>query len=564
MSDAATATADQAPLIIGRYALFDALASGGMATVHLGRLLGAEGFGRTVAVKRLHSHYTTDQDFITMFMDEARIVARIRHPNVVPMVDVIESSKGLFLVMEYVHGEAFSKLLRTCRTTSEPVPTKVATAIMHGVLLGLHAAHETKGVNGELLDVVHRDVSPQNIIVGADGVARVLDFGVAKAAGRAQITREGQIKGKLAYMAPEQIRGKVDRRADIFAAAVVLWEALTGRRLHDGAKDVEIVTRVVKGDFKNPSEVRSDLPANLDAIVMQGLAIDVASRYQTAREMAIDLERKIGLASPSEVGEWVERLASDALRERAELVLAMEKVSGTLAPAESVPPAASPDAFSDVPMPELSALLHGDAGRPSSGNFATDTGFSSTGTPLGTEMPAEMVPPRRDMAPVVALVSFCGALALVGAALGGYSLYARRTAPAPAMSSAPTARASAPPLGSVQPRIEPPPTEAPSAAPEPTSASPTSASPTSAPEADDAGAGAGPAATQAPAPTQPAPTQPAPTQTPPAPTQTQQPAPTYRPPPSAPAPAPKKNCDPPYTVDEQGHKKYKLECLNGD
>ena len=310
MTEAALATAEREPLIIGRYALFDALASGGMATVHLGRLLGAVGFGRTVAVKRLHSHFTTDPDFVTMFMDEARIVARIRHPNVVPMVDVIESSKGLFLVMEYVHGESFSKLLRTCRAAKVDVPIKVVSSIMHGVLLGLHAAHETKGVNGELLDVVHRDVSPQNIIVGADGVARVLDFGVAKAAGRAQVTREGQIKGKLTYMAPEQIRGKVDRRADVFAGAVVLWEALAGRRFHDGAKDVEIVTRVVKGEFQKPSELRPDISPELDAIVMRGLEVVVEQRYQTARELAIDLERKVGLANPSEIGEWVESLAS--------------------------------------------------------------------------------------------------------------------------------------------------------------------------------------------------------------------------------------------------------------
>ncbi|MBX3260676.1 MAG: serine/threonine protein kinase, partial [Labilithrix sp.] len=434
MSEAALAKAEHEPLIIGRYALFDALASGGMATVHLGRLLGPVGFGRTVAVKRLHTHYTTDPDFVTMFMDEARIVARIRHPNVVPMVDVIESSKGLFLVMEYVHGESFSKLLRTCRATQEAVPIKIASAIMHGVLFGLHAAHETKGASGELLDVVHRDVSPQNIIVGADGVARVLDFGVAKAAGRAQVTREGQIKGKLTYMSPEQIRGKVDRRADVFAAAVVLWEALAGRRFHEGSKDVEIVTRVVQGQFPKPSEVRPDIPPELDAIVMRGLEIDVDARYQDARSMAIDLERKIGLANPSAIGEWTERLASDALHQRAERIAAMEMASSTLAPLESVPPPTDErgSAASEPWTPAPGTGGHGayrpsspsDAGIPSSAH-GSETGSSSGGTPLGTELPATPPAPRRDPVPTVALVSFLGALALVGTILGGLSLYAR-------------------------------------------------------------------------------------------------------------------------------------------
>lgn len=558
------------PLIIGRYALFDALASGGMATVHLGRLLGSVGFGRTVAVKRLHSHYTSDQDFVTMFMDEARIVARIRHPNVVPMVDVIESSKGLFLIMEYVHGESFSKLLRTCRASKQTIPIKLITAIMHGVLLGLHAAHETKGTNGELLNVVHRDVSPQNIIVGADGVARVLDFGVAKAAGRAQVTREGQIKGKLAYMAPEQIRGMVDRRADVFAAAVVLWEALAGRRLHEGAKDVEIVTRVVQGKWQAPSEFRPDVPPELDAIVLRGLDVDPEKRYSNARDMALDLERKVGLAPPSEVGEWVEKNAPEALRHRAERVAAMEKVSGDLVPIDSVPPPPNElDApFSDdirpplasTPNQELTKLMDGappppassDAGLASQTSTSSQSGVSgvTNGTPIGTAMPIPLAPaqtPRRDLAPIIALVSFCGALALVGAALGAYSLYARSTAGAaapsatitlPSASAAPSAtpRASASAGTQTSPEPSTKPTQV--ASPSPASPRPNgSASPAATPSATASSSpSVHPTARPAPLPS------PAPAPTPTA--------------------AKKANCDPPYTVDEQGHRHYKLECMD--
>ena len=575
MSETVTANADVEPLIIGRYALFDALASGGMATVHLGRLLGAEGFGRTVAVKRLHAQYTSDQEFVTMFMDEARIVARIRHPNVVPMVDVIESSKALFLVMEYVHGESFSRLLRTCRATKDQVPPKVVTAIMHGVLLGLHAAHETKDAGGELLDVVHRDVSPQNIIVGADGVARVLDFGVAKAAGRMQVTREGQIKGKLAYMAPEQIRGQVDRRADIFAAAVVLWEAIAGRRLHDGAKDIEIVTRVVKGEFERPSDIRPDLPPELDPIVMRGLETDPAKRYPTAREMALDLERKIGLASPSEVGEWVERLASEALRERADRVLAMEMAAANLAPVESVPPPGpygpydEDEGHSDPEMGIVDfAALQGDARRSLSGAFGgAESGFSNAGTPLGTEMPSYMAAPRqRNLAPMLVLFSVCIALAVVGAALGGFSLYARsNAAPAtrPSVSSAAPAPSELPnvaPAQSADPSVTAPPPRASHAPPPRASHAP----PPGASHAPPPGASHAPIA-QEPARAVDAGTASTTTRRAPV---TTQPAAAAQPQESANRPAPqptaRKNCDPPYTVDEQGHRKYKLECLGGD
>ena len=221
--------------LIGRYALFGEIASGGMATVHFGRLLGPVGFARTVAVKRLHPQFARDPEFVSMFLDEARVAARIQHPNVVATIDVVALEGELFLVMEYVLGETFSKLLRSARNRGQRVPLRVVTALLAGSLHGLHAAHEAKNEHGEPLGIVHRDVSPQNVIVGIDGVARVLDFGVAKAVGRLQSTREGQLKGKLSYMAPEQIRsGQVDRRTDIYAASIMLWEALVGKRLYDG------------------------------------------------------------------------------------------------------------------------------------------------------------------------------------------------------------------------------------------------------------------------------------------------------------------------------------------
>src|SRR6185436_11579431 len=204
----------------GRYVMYDEIAAGGMATVHLGRLRGERGFARTVAIKRLHSQYARDPDFVSMLVDEARIAARVKHPNVVPPLDIIATeAEELLLVMEYVHGEVLARLLGICVRRGEAVPPEIVVAIMVGALSGLHAAHEATSDHGEPLEIVHRDVSPPNILVGADGVARVLDFGVAKAGMRATITHDGSTKGKISYMSPEQLRGGVvDRRTDVFAA----------------------------------------------------------------------------------------------------------------------------------------------------------------------------------------------------------------------------------------------------------------------------------------------------------------------------------------------------------
>jgi serine/threonine protein kinase len=216
--------------IIGRYALSEEIAHGGMATVHIGRLRGSAGFARTVAIKRPHPQYARDPEFVAMFVDEARLAARIHHPNVVSTLDVVAREGELFLVMEYVQGESLSRLVHLARQRRERVPEPMVASIVAGVLHGLHAAHEARGEGGELLGLVHRDVSPQNVLVGTDGVARVLDFGVAKAAGRIHTTRNGELKGKLAYMSPEQLCGEVTRMTDVYAAGVVLWEALAGAR----------------------------------------------------------------------------------------------------------------------------------------------------------------------------------------------------------------------------------------------------------------------------------------------------------------------------------------------
>src|SRR5262245_16586952 len=176
--------------------MYDEIAAGGMATVHLGRVLGDAGFARTVAIKRLHPHYAKDPEFVSMFVDEARLAARITHPNVVSTVDAVTMGSELFLVMEYVHGESLAGLFYAAQHAGIRIPPAVAVAVVADVLYGLHAAHEARGEDGQPLGIVHRDISPPNILVGVDGVARVLDFGIAKAIVRVQTTREGQLKGK--------------------------------------------------------------------------------------------------------------------------------------------------------------------------------------------------------------------------------------------------------------------------------------------------------------------------------------------------------------------------------
>jgi serine/threonine-protein kinase len=200
--------ANFSPRIVGRYALYGEIASGGMATVYLGRLLGQVGFSRTVAIKCLHPQFAKDPDFMSMFLDEARLAARIQHPNAVQTLDVVATEADLFLVMEYLQGESLSRLIKASTAKGQAIPLEIVTSIICGMLHGLHAVHEARDEHGAPLGIVHRDVSPQNVLVGVDGVARVLDFGVAKAAGRIQTTREGQLKGKLSYMAPEPSRAK--------------------------------------------------------------------------------------------------------------------------------------------------------------------------------------------------------------------------------------------------------------------------------------------------------------------------------------------------------------------
>jgi hypothetical protein len=318
------------PRTVGRYVFWGVIGSGGCATVHLGRLLAQGGFSRTVAVKRLHSEYSADPDFVAMFLDEARLAARIRHPNVVQVLDVLwshgpQGTRELFMIMDYVEGEALSRLVTHCAARSERPQVGVVLAIMCGVLRGLHAAHEARSESGDLLELVHRDVSPQNVVVGVDGVARLLDFGIAKAIGRIHTTRQGDFKGKAAYMAPEQILGTVSKLSDVYSASVVLWEALTAARLFKAENQTAILHNVVVQEVPRPSTIAPDISPAIEEIVMRGLARNASARFPSALAMAEAIESASALASHSEVGAWVRHVARAELALRAAQVADIER-----------------------------------------------------------------------------------------------------------------------------------------------------------------------------------------------------------------------------------------------
>lgn len=303
---------------VGRYAMYGQIGSGGMATVHLGR----GPAGEVVAIKRLKPFLVAEPDVVRSFLDEARLSSRVRHPNVVATLDVVTHDDEVFLIMEYVEGVSLAFLLRArAAAGASPVPPDLAATILAAALKGLHAAHEAVSETGQPLNIVHRDVSPHNILVGLDGTVRVLDFGVAKALGRQQTTRDGRIKGKLGYMAPEQLSGRgVTRRTDVFAAGIVLWELLTGERLFLTEDEAQTVTRVLMEPVRAPSEIGGPPAAPLDRVVLRALERDPTKRFLSAEDMARAIEGATAQAPPSAVGDWVRSLAGGELARRATLL----------------------------------------------------------------------------------------------------------------------------------------------------------------------------------------------------------------------------------------------------
>ncbi|MBI2893411.1 MAG: serine/threonine protein kinase [Deltaproteobacteria bacterium] len=312
---------------LGRYVLCGEIAAGGMATVMLGRATGPGGFDKLVALKLIHPRFAREPAFVEMFLDEARIASRIEHPNVCSVFDFGEVDGVYYLAMEYLHGEPASRLLQVVseapRQTSSPRLPLFAARIVADACEGLHAAHELRGDKGELLEVVHRDISPHNLFITYDGGVRVVDFGIAHAADKLHRTLTGVVKGKIAYMPPEQLQGgELDRRADVWALGVSLWEMLTCTRLFRRDSELSTIDAVLKQSVPPPSSVRMTVPPQLDPIVLRCLERRPEGRYATARELGRDLGafiastgRHVGIA---DLAEWMEELfAPERDRKRA-------------------------------------------------------------------------------------------------------------------------------------------------------------------------------------------------------------------------------------------------------
>ena len=328
---------------VGRYALFEQFAAGGMATVHFGRLDGAGGFSRVVAIKRLLPHLLENQEFTEMLLKEARLAARVRHPNMATTLDVVATKGDVLLVLDYVHGEALSTLCRAqAKEKKEQVPLPIATGIVMDMLQGLAAIHDATDEKGRSLSLVHRDISPPNVLVGADGVARVLDFGIATALDHIEETAPERRKGKRGYMSPEQLRGeRLTQRSDVFSAGIVIWELLALRRLFPADQEKEPGEAVLRGDYPRLSQYRPDAPPALDDVVARALALDPSARFASMHELMDAFEAAAPTRTNARrISEWVMDLARDALAERTRMVARVENWQSAEIPLKSTPFAA--------------------------------------------------------------------------------------------------------------------------------------------------------------------------------------------------------------------------------
>ncbi|HYJ10011.1 MAG TPA: serine/threonine-protein kinase, partial [Polyangiaceae bacterium] len=449
---------------VDRYELMGEIASGGMATVYLARLTGMGGFQRFVAMKRLHPHLANEAEFVEMFLDEARIAARIHHPNVVPILEVGASQVGYYLVMEYIEGDTLARLLARAASTGKRLPVSIALRVAIDMLSGLHAAHELHDDQNQPVHLVHRDVSPQNVLVGQDGIARITDFGVARAASRLNATRVGQLKGKIAYMAPEQAAGseELDRRADVFSAGVVVWEALAQKRLFKAENEAATLSRVITEPVPLLFQVAPLVSKEVSGVVMRSLERDREKRFPSCAAFADALEAAAALkdkvASPRELAAYVNEVMGQEIAQQRDNVrswLAQSEPTG--AAASDLPPGA-------IPSSSVSAAAISIPRSPE----GSQSGASGSGSLSTVQQPA------RSRTPLV-----LGALLLVGL-LGAGGFMVTRSARSTGAASGPhgepnPAPALTPSVGPAR-AVEALPAQAPSAAPSAVSQPPTAGS----------------------------------------------------------------------------------------
>ncbi|MEZ4408634.1 MAG: serine/threonine-protein kinase [Polyangiales bacterium] len=299
------------------------LGKGGMASVYLGRNVGSAGFERLAAVKLMHRNLTADEDFVTMFLDEARVAARLHHPNVAAIIDLGAEGSQLYTVMDYVQGDTLDAAQRAATSLRRSIPLGIVLRVVMDALAGLDAAHELRAPDGTSLNLIHRDATPHNILIGVDGAARLVDFGIARAECRAGVTSVGVLKGKAPFMAPEQLKGRsIDRRADVFSMGVTLWESIGLRRcfpLRDGVVPRE---RYRDDAYRPLRTFAPHVPEALDAICRRALAIDPADRFATAAAFAEALDHafRADIATQRQLGQFISVVAADKIRREREAV----------------------------------------------------------------------------------------------------------------------------------------------------------------------------------------------------------------------------------------------------
>jgi serine/threonine protein kinase len=297
---------------LGKYEIVHRIACGGMAEIYLARAEGIHGFHKYVVLKRILPQYAASREFVRMFLNEARVAALLDHANIAHVYDIGEEAGSLFFTMEYLHGEDLHFIMRDLALKGGRLPLEQALTMVTGAASGLHFAHEKKGDDDRPLGLVHRDVSPSNIFVTFDGGVKVVDFGIAKVTAEAELSLDNKLKGKLAYMAPEQLSGgPLDRRSDVFALGIVLYETTTNARLFRAGNEAATVRSVLEGEISPPVEMMDDYPPRLQEIVLRALERDPARRYPTARAMQIDLEgfardQRLDVSAAS-LAEWMER-----------------------------------------------------------------------------------------------------------------------------------------------------------------------------------------------------------------------------------------------------------------